>query len=456
MTTQMVSIAQRPYVWWRFGLSIVLLVGIAAGVAAREVQTPVQIRASISAVNGGTVEAAKTHAVVSYDVAGGLIWVCASTLVVTWLMWAVHFVRFVIARPRAAEQIFQSLLAVTFLPVAGLLTGCGEYHEEKFEEVAPNETAFVIPLSGSKEEQEKFKSLDYLKSAKVSAKRIQIPTVQHNTGYGPTDYNWMPMVKVIKVDRSPITREWTKKRERGSSAKDQAIAEESLESIGFSAGATITVTIKEEDAPTFLYYYFGKKLDDVVDQNVRSFVQMVLSREFGNRNLSDCMKEKAKIFDMCFTEAKALFAQKGITIEYLGSTEGLEYDDPKIQEAINKKFVAQNDIMIAQQEALAAGERNKIAVAKAQTDAEIRVANARADAEAAEAFVRAGDAMILKAQLDIAKAQAEAMKTAAEKWKGDVPANILPSGTNMMFGLDRQISANELPRPTTRPVVVAR
>ncbi|HEV8292786.1 MAG TPA: hypothetical protein VGP94_12720 [Tepidisphaeraceae bacterium] len=35
------------------------------------------------------------------------------------------------------------------------------------------------------------------------------------------------------------------------------------------------------------------------------------------------------------------------------------------------------------------------------------------DAEAAEQFMKTGDAMILKAQLDIAKAQADAMKTAA-------------------------------------------
>jgi hypothetical protein len=101
---------------------------------------------------------------------------------------------------------------------------------------------------------------------------------------------------------------------------------------------------------------------------------MVLSREFGNRTMAECMKDKAKIFDQCMSEAKTLFAQKGITIEYFGSTEGLEYDDPKIQEAINKKFVAQNDILIAQQEALAGQERNKIAIAKAQADAEIRVA----------------------------------------------------------------------------------
>src|SRR4051812_9191016 len=378
MNSQLVSIAQRPYVWWRIVLSIALVAGVAGGMAARDVLLPVEIHSAMRAVNGGVSDAAKAHAMISYDLDRWVTWFCVSALGVMWVVWGVHFARFVLARPRKADGVFRCCLAAMLVPAAGLLAGCGDYHEEKFEEVAPNETAFVIPLSGSKEEQEKFKSLDYLKSAKVSAKRIQIPTVQHNTGYGPTDYNWMPMVKVIKVDRSPITREWTRRTHSGSSAKDQAIAVESLESIGFSAGATITVSIKEEDAPTFLYYYFGKKLDDVVDQNVRSFVQMILSREFGNLALSDCMKEKAKIFDMCFTEAKTLFAQKGITIEYFGSTEGLEYDDPKIQEAINKKFVAQNDILIAKQEALAAEERNKISVAKAHTDAEIRIANAKA------------------------------------------------------------------------------
>src|SRR6476646_8992245 len=155
MTTQMVSIAHRPQVWWRIGLSIVLLVAIAAGVAAREVQTPVQIHASIAAVNGGSVDAAKTHAVISYDVAGWLIWFCTISLLGIWLMWAVHFVRFALAQPRTSVRIFRSVLLMLMLPAGGILAGCGEYHEEKFEEVAPNETAFVIPLSGSKEEQEK-------------------------------------------------------------------------------------------------------------------------------------------------------------------------------------------------------------------------------------------------------------------------------------------------------------
>ncbi|HEV8607524.1 MAG TPA: SPFH domain-containing protein [Tepidisphaeraceae bacterium] len=450
MATLNVSIADRPHVWWRIAMTLMLLPGLGLGMALREAHTLVQTKAAMAAVNGDSAQWALSHAISGSVFFGWALWLYVVFLVLLWSAYLVHLVRFLIARPRREWQLLRLMVVGAFVaPLIGLLGGCGDFHEERFEEVAPNETAFVIPLSGSKEEQEKFKSLDYLKSAKVSAKRIQIPTVQHDTGYGPGAYTWLPTVKVIKVDRSPITREWVVRRV-GSSVKDQAIAVESLESIGFSAGATITVSIREEDTPQFLYYYFGKKLEDVMDQNVRSFVQMVLSREFGNRMMADCMKDKAKIFEQCFQEAKALFAQKGITIEYFGSTEGLEYDDPKIQEAINRKFVAQTDIMTAQQEALAAAERNKVAIAKAETDARIRVANAKADAEAAEQFMRAGDAMILKAQLDIAKAQADAMKTAAERWKGDVPATILPAGTNMMFGLDRPVGSVEMPRATTK------
>ena len=47
-------------------------------------------------------------------------------------------------------------------------------------------------------------------------------------------------------------------------------------------------------------------------------------------------------------------------------------------------------------------------------------------------------------------AQADAMKTAAERWKGDVPATILPAGTNMMFGLDRPVASVEMPRGPTK------
>lgn len=31
-----------------------------------------------------------------------------------------------------------------------------------------------------------------------------------------------------------------------------------------------------------------------------------------------------------------------------------------------------------------------------------------------------------------------ALLKAADKWKGDMPSNILPSGSNLLFGLDKK------------------
>jgi hypothetical protein len=312
-----------------------------------------------------------------------------------------------------------------------------------------------VQRKAEKNDQAKFNSLEYLKSAKVASKRIPIPTVQHDTGYMPDDYTWIDTVKVIKVDRSPVTREWTQNPHTGTDVKDQAIAVESLESVGFSVGVSITVSIQEDDTPSFLYYYAGKDLSDVTDQNVRGFIQMVLAREFGNRSLADCAKDKSVIFDTCFKETAAKFKPLGITVDYLGNTEGLTYDDPNIQEAINQKFKSQNDKDIAQAEQNAATIRNQTAIAASLSQAkaeqaaatiqnETKVATAAAQAEAAQDLAKAKDALLVQADLNIKLAQAEAMRIAAEKWNGSVPSSILPQGTTMMFGLDRPIAGQSL------------
>jgi len=307
------------------------------------------------------------------------------------------------------------------------VTGCmGPYKVELFEEIGPNETAFVIPLEGeTKEGQAQLQSVEYLEKNKVVAKRITIPQREKNTGRGAGSYEWIPTARVIKVDRTPITREWTKSPGSGTSPINQAIGVESLDSINFSAGVNITCSVEETDAAKFLYYFAGKKLPDVVDSNVRGFIQTVLAREFGQYSLTECPKKKADVFAKAFTEGKELFKQKGVTIEYLGSSEGLAYDDPKIQEAINKKFTTENDIEVAKQETLAQDERNKLLIGKA-----------KAEAEAAAEIAKAQEAMSLKVDLEVKLIQAQAMKTAAERWLGNVPASVLPQGSNMLFGLD--------------------
>ena len=324
-----------------------------------------------------------------------------------------------------------TLFVATF---AGLFaaTGCmGPYKVEKFEEIGPNETAFVIPLEGETQSgQSTLKSVEYLEKNKVVAKRIIIPQREHALGRTPGNFEWNPTVRVIKVDRTPVTREWTKSAESGTSTNDDAIGVESLDSINFAAGVNITCSIQEQDAAKFLYHFAGKPLKDVVDSNVRGYVQTVLAREFGKLMLTECPKKKSDVFQTAFEESKDFFTAKGLTVEYMGSSEGLAYENAKIQDAINKKFVAENDIEVARQEKLAQDERNKMAIEKA-----------KAEAQAAHALEEAREALTLKTELEVKRIQAEATKAAAEKWNGSVPSSILPQGSNLLFGLDAPRSA---------------
>ena len=162
--------------------------------------------------------------------------------------------------------------------VCTALTGCGPYPAEHAVEVKNNETAFVVPLeSDTKAKQAQFMSIEYLEKAKVATKRIIIPLRKRSLGRAWFDYEWIPLARVIVVDRAPVTCQWLEKN---------GIMVESLDSVGFTAGVNCTGMIKEEDAAKFLYYYPGNSLSDVMNKNVKGFIQNVLAREFGSRNLS--------------------------------------------------------------------------------------------------------------------------------------------------------------------------
>ena len=181
-----------------------------------------------------------------------------------------------------------------------------------YEEIAPNETAFIVPLEGANDDsQGKFMSVEFLENARVATKRISIPQKERKIGRWWWNIEWIPTVKVIKVDRSPVTREWTADPSTGTSEKNQALVVESKDSITFWTGITVTARITEEDASTFLYNFSGKPLSEVVDENVRGFVLAVLSREFGRRVLDKCRTEKSEIFELALNETQAEFAEKG-------------------------------------------------------------------------------------------------------------------------------------------------
>lgn len=230
------------------------------------------------------------------------------------------------------------------------------YQKEIYEEIGPNETAFVIPLEkDTKGSQSKLKSEEYLEANKVAAKRIYIPTQWLKTGRLPNSGHYIPSVRVIKVDRAPVTREWTSANGTGTNGnKKEDIDVESKESIGFGIGITTTASIPEEWASRFLYLNSGRTLAQVMDTDVRAYIQNLLTSEFGNRTLAECQDERSAVFSFMRKSTVEYFEGMGIKILTLGAAGGFDYAEPKIQAAIDDKFASAMKIVSAENEVLAA------------------------------------------------------------------------------------------------------
>jgi hypothetical protein len=307
-----------------------------------------------------------------------------------------------------------------------LLSACtGPAKVEQFEEIGPNETAYVIPLEGaSNAGQAKFDSIAFLDAKKVAAKRVSMPLRERSLGRPYWDYEWIRTARVIKVDRAPVTREWTSSAATGTSANDQAMHMQSLDSIPFHIGATITVSIVEDDASKFLYNFGGRPLHNVVDMNIRSFILGELSSKFAGVSLADGMKDKSQYFKEAGNDAVVYFKGKGITVDYFGIEGGLGYDNPAVQQSLDRKFIAENDKQVAENEQKAQVVRNQTIIAKAT-----------ADAEAAQKFAAAKDALTVKTEMEATILRAQATKIAAERWDGHL-GNVVPAGSSLLFGLD--------------------
>ena len=132
------------------------------------------------------------------------------------------------------------------LALVALLLFIRPYDVPEFVEVDSSESAFLIPLEGDTTNQAAFQSVEFLKEKKVAARRVQVTHRWSQTGFMPRSGHWIPTVRLIKVDRRPVTREWTKSHNTGTKSRDEAISAESRDSIGFSIGVGCTANIPEE------------------------------------------------------------------------------------------------------------------------------------------------------------------------------------------------------------------
>lgn len=290
-----------------------------------------------------------------------------------------------------------------------LLSGCFRHPIDEYAEVGPSETAFLIALDGNTlDNQQKLDSVAFLEKNRVSAKRIFIPHKLINMCPSCVvgTYQDVPSARLVKINRSPITREWTRPASTGTSKSNQAFAVESSESIDFDIGGTLTAHVAEADAATFLYYFAGKQLEEIADTNIRGFIASSLARQFGANSLDWGRIHKNEVFDNALKEAQAFFHPKGVTIDNLGFVEGMSYHDARIQDAINKKF-----------------------------EADVQVEAAKQQLTAAETLAKAGAAVQVQQDLEMRKRELDLRAKAIEKWDGRMPQVVGNSDGKLLFGI---------------------
>jgi len=332
------------------------------------------------------------------------------------------------SREAIRKNALSVLGAVVFCVALGLFLWygvgfAGPYPVEQFIEIGPSETAFVIPLEGEgPSAQTTNVSAEELKGLRVTAKRVSLPLRKRKLGRLPGAFEWIPTVAVRKVNRAPVTREWIRLPQTGSSAHDDALFCETKDGIKLYSGCAIAARILEEDAYLYLYHFGERKLADVIDTNVRGFAQMELAKRVKEKTLEQVQRNKAVDFNEVLELTRATFLSKGITIDYLGNDGGYEYQNPRVQTSIDATVIADIQAQINEQEKLAADVRNKIVLEKAD-----------AEKQAAELQLGAKEALELSLRIDYLTTLAEARKILAGKFKqggGHLPAIVLPNGGN--------------------------
>jgi regulator of protease activity HflC (stomatin/prohibitin superfamily) len=360
--------------------------------------------------------------------------------------------------PVVALAVGGGVVLVTLL--AGLLF-IKPYDVPEFVEIDSSESAFLIPLEGDTTNQAAFHSVKFLEEKKVGAKRIQVTHRWSPTGFLPREGHWIPTVRLIKVDRRPVTREWTRSPKSGSAPKDEAISAESKDSVGFSVGISCTAHVPEEMAATFLYSYPSKSLADMMDMEVRARIHQVIAEEAGNYDLFNLPAKKNDIIKAVRADVEPFFKKMGIEITTLAMLGGLTFDNPEIQKAIDDaakaaqlkvtaeakrsaQEVENKTLLLAAEGKAAAAKREaeskvEVELVKVEGEAKTRIKTAEAEAETLK---KIADAKAYEAQkaneqpeVYIRLKQLEAETKRWERWDGRYPNYVTQVGNGTSTGL---------------------
>lgn len=274
------------------------------------------------------------------------------------------------------------------------------YDKPEFKTIEASQTAFLVPLIGDTSDQGAFDSEELLLETKVATKEIQIPHRWVQTGRQHWVGEWRPSATLIIVERKPVSRSW----ESGESTADssnKAIFGETADNIGIYVGMNCTAMIEEKDAAKFLYRYNNTPLETIIDTDIKKMVEDRFNIETALVMSTDLGAKKGEIMEKVKTYVVDYFKDYGITITVLGLKEGISFENPEIQKALDAKFASEQELVIQQ-------NKNEAAIAKAQAEAEAVIIAAEAQAKANDTLAKSITDAILEQMY-------------YEKWDGKLP-----------------------------------
>lgn len=320
-----------------------------------------------------------------------------------------------------------ALLVASFLS----LTGCYRpYPKVDLQTVETSEEGFLIPLEGDSTQQTSTNSEEDLRNNLITTKRVQIPQRWVKTGYewlGLPNGQYVPAARLLKVDRAPVTREWTADSNSGTSDRNEAIWVMTSDQVEFSTGWTCTARIAStDDAIKFLHNYPSGSLENVMDTEIRAKLQAEFGLEVTDLPMDELRKGATPHFLAVVGRVDKFFAERGITITNLGITGGFVYKDKTVADTLVKVFNAEQTKNVAAAATEAQREANKKIQLEADAKAKALLTERKAEAEGIQAVADAKAYEIQKAaekpELYLGLKRIEIEKAKLEKWDGRFPS----------------------------------
>lgn len=325
------------------------------------------------------------------------------------------------------------------------------YNVPKFESIDTNETGFLIPLDADGKEQTNFDSVDYLKDRKVATKRVQIPRRWVQTGRLPATGEYQDTLRLVKVNRSPVIRQWVQAAVPGTSSNDDNIEATSKDGIEFAFGFTCTAQVIEEDTSTFLYWYKGDQLSEIMDREFRARVQTVAAEYCPQHGMDSLRGQQNKIMDEVREDMVPFFKKRGIEITNLGIVGGFRHKNPAVQQAIDRTVQDQQLKVSAEAKREAQLKENETIKLAAEGQADAARARAKGEADAIKMVAEAKAFELDQAKKDVTLyvnlKTLELEKTRLEKWDGHYPTYFM--GTQLPGQAPNLLMTVPQPPPAT-------